>query len=82
MSHINVENIGVNTYYCSDSDANDEFKCQCNTGFDGKRCEDECLLECENDETCTSQINGTTGYKQWECKVSYQNTNRGLFFSD
>ena len=38
------ENIGTNTEYCFDSNGNDEFKCECNEGFDGKRCEDECSL--------------------------------------
>ena len=64
---IDIENIGVNTEYCSDSNGIEEFKCECNAGFDGKRCENECILECGDNGICTSQINDTTGTKQWEC---------------
>ena len=61
------ENIGKNTEYCSDSNGNAEFKCECNEGFDGKRCEDECFLECHNDGICMTEINSTTGIMQSNC---------------
>ena len=64
---INIENIGLNTEYCFDSNGNAEFKCECNEGFDGKRCEDECSLDCKNNGTCTTEINSTTGIKQSKC---------------
>ena len=65
---INNENIGNNTEYCFDSNGNDEFKCECNEGFDGKRCdEDVCLLECKNDGNCITAIVSTTGTKQPKC---------------
>ena len=64
---INVENIGINTEYCFDSNGSDEFKCECNDGFDGKRCEDECSLDCGIHGNCTTEINTTTGIKQWKC---------------
>ena len=61
------KNIGSNTEYCFDSNGSDEFKCECNEGFDGRRCEDECSLECGIQERCTTEINATTGIKQWKC---------------
>ena len=64
---INDENIGINTEYCFDSNASDEYKCECNEGFDGKRCEDECSLECGIHGSCTTEINTATGTKQWKC---------------
>ena len=64
---INIENIGINTEYCFDSNGSDEFKCECNEGFDGKRCEDECSLECGIHGSCTTEINVTSGIKQWKC---------------
>ena len=65
-----IENVGVNTEYCFDSNGNEEFKCECNEGFDGKRCEDQCFLECGNNGICTSKINISTGTKEWECFCS------------
>ena len=62
-----VENIGLNTEYCFDSNGSDEFKCECNEGFDGKRCEDECSLECGIHGSCTTEINTVSGTKQWKC---------------
>ena len=62
-----VENIGINTEYCFDSNGSDEFKCECNEGFDGKRCEDECSLDCGIHGRCTTEIDITTGIKQWKC---------------
>ena len=67
LTDINAENIGINTEYCFDSNGSDEFKCECNEGFDGKRCEDQCSLECGIHGSCTTEINGTTGIKQWKC---------------
>ena len=63
--------MGINTASCSDAKRNAEFKCECNDGFDGKRCENDQCLECVHEnQICTSKINGTTGYKQWECLCS------------
>ena len=64
---INIKNIGLNTEYCFDSNGNAEFKCECNEGFDGKKCEDECSLECGIYGSCVNEINGTTGIKQSKC---------------
>ena len=46
---------------------NSEFKCECNEGFDGTRCEYECPLECIENETCTAKINSATLIKEWNC---------------
>ena len=61
--------MGVNTEYCSDLNGNQEFKCECNDGFDGKRCEvSVCPLNfCKNNEICRSEIDETNGKKIWEC---------------
>ena len=64
---INNENIGINTEYCFDSNGSDEFKCECNEGFDGKRCEDGCSLECGINASCKSEFNSTTGIKESKC---------------
>ena len=61
-----IENIGINTEYCFDSNGSDEFKCECKEGFDGKRCEDECS-ECGMNGSCSTEIDITTGIKQWKC---------------
>ena len=66
MININIKNIGLNTEYCFDSNGSQEFKCECNEGFDGPRCEDECSLVCEKNEICTSEIN-VNGTKTFEC---------------
>ena len=67
MIVINKKNIGNNTEYCFDSNGSEEFKCECNDGFDGKRCEDQCPLDCQNGGLCTTEINATTGTKNWIC---------------
>ena len=64
---INIENIGINTEYCFDSNGNAEFKCECNDGFDGKRCEDICALDCGMNGSCANEINSTSGIKQSKC---------------
>ena len=46
---------------------NSEFKCECNEGFDGTRCEYKCPLECKENETCTAEINKATLIKGWNC---------------
>ena len=84
---IKNKNIGINTEYCFDSNGNAEFKCECNEGFDGKRCEDVCILECGIHGSCTTEINVTTGIKQWKCSCRdnftgnnnrYDNANSGI----
>ena len=45
-----------------------EFKCECNEGFDGKRCDEKCILTCAINELCTTGINEITGTKKWICK--------------
>ena len=63
----NIKNVGINTEYCFDYDGADEFKCECNQGFDGKRCEDECSLECNDGWACSPEFNDTSGTKRWKC---------------
>ena len=58
--------MGINTERCFDSDGDAEFECECNRGFGGKRCEDDCL-DCGINGRCVTQINSTTGIKQWKC---------------
>ena len=67
LTDINAENIGINTEYCFDSNGNAEFKCECNEGFDGKRCEDLCSLECGINGSCVNEINSSNGIKQSKC---------------
>ena len=67
VNDIKNENIGINTEYCFDSNGNAEFKCECNEGFDGTRCEDECSLECGIHGSCTTEINTSSGIKKWKC---------------
>ena len=64
---INIENMNINTEYCFDANGSAEFKCECNEGFDGKRCEDVCSLECGINGSCANEINSTTGIKQSKC---------------
>ena len=46
-----------------------EFKCVCNEGFSGTRCENKCPLKCENNGNCT--LDGIKeGIKQWKCLCS------------
>ena len=54
-----------NTEFCSDSDGNSEFKCNCHEGFDGQHCEYECSLECKENEICISEIESS--YQKWKC---------------
>ena len=61
---ISIEDIGINTEYCFDSNGNAEFKCECNEGFDGKRCEDVCALQCGingSEWKCMTEINSNIG---------------------
>ena len=64
--YIDIENLRVNTDYCYDSNGSSEFGCECNEGFSGRRCENKCPLECQNNEICTLEIK--KGIKQWKCK--------------
>ena len=56
---------------CSDNAGTQEFECLCNEGFDGKRCEHKCPLECKADEICISNIDSSNiyenAYQNWEC---------------
>ena len=67
MIDINNKNMGINTDYCFDSNGNAEFKCECSEGFDGKRCEDVCSLECGINGSCVNEIDSNTGIKQSTC---------------
>ena len=70
MIYIIIKNIGVNTEYCSDTNGNQEFKCVCNDGFDGERCEFSCPINCANDGKCLYKIDGD-GVMIWECECSF-----------
>ena len=71
MINILIKNIGVNTRTCFDMDGSQEFKCECNDSFDGKRCEIfNCPLNCENNGLCKAEID-EFGNKNWECECSY-----------
>ena len=71
--------MGVNTRYCSDMNGSQEFKCECNDGFDGKRCEiSACPLICENDGECKSEIKNITNIKEWYCECPAQFTGNRL----
>ena len=61
-----LKNIGNNTEYCFDSNGNAEFKCECNEGFDGKRCEEGCSLDCGINGICTTEID-EFGIKKSKC---------------
>ena len=67
MIDISIKNIGNNTRYCFDANDTDEFKCECNTGFDGKRCEYECSLECNDGWFCDTEFDQNSGIKRWKC---------------
>lgn len=55
----------MNTQYCYDNNGDEEFKCECNEGFDGKDCGDQCPLDCKNNGICKPNIIG--GTKKWIC---------------
>ena len=55
----------MNTQYCYDNNGREEFKCECNEGFDGKDCGDKCPLDCKDNEICITDIIGVT--KKWIC---------------
>ena len=60
--------MGVNTEYCFDMNGSQEFKCECNVGFDGKMCElSVCPLNCENNGVCSTEIDSITNIKLWKC---------------
>ena len=80
MTDINLKKIGINTKYCFDSNGSDEYKCECNEGHDGKHCEHECSLDCGIYGNCTTEINETTGIKQWKCLCTDNFT--GFIFDD
>ena len=66
MIYIIIKNIGVNTEYCSDTNGSQEFKCVCNDGFDGKRCE----FSCQNNGKSLYKIDGD-GIMIWECECPF-----------
>ena len=45
-----MKNIGNNTESCSDSNGNDEFKCECKEGFYANRC--ECFCDYNDYDPC------------------------------
>ena len=45
----------------------DEYKCECNDGYDGKICEFKCDLDCGINGICANEFDSTTGTKQWKC---------------
>ena len=48
-----------------------EFKCECNNGFDGKRCEIFiCPLDCKNGGLCNDEID-ESGNKIWQCDCPF-----------
>ena len=66
--------MGVNTKYCFDNNGSQEFKCECNDDFDGKRCEVSlCPIDfCKNNGECKSEINNITNIKEWKCECPAQ----------
>ena len=54
---INEKNLGINTASCSDVNGTQEFKCECNDRFDGKRCEIELPFQCEGNPCCENGPN-------------------------
>ena len=71
--------MGVNTEYCSDLNGNQEFKCECKDGFDGKRCEvSVCPLDCKNNGTCESEI--VDGRKIWKCDCQFPFEGKKIYF--
>ena len=54
---INLKNLGINTASCSDVSGTQEFKCDCNDRFDGKRCEINLPFECDGNPCCENGPN-------------------------
>ena len=71
LIHVIIKKMGVNTEYCSDMNGSQKFKCECNNGFNGERCENSgCPLNfCKNNGTCTTEIVG--GNLIWECDCPF-----------
>ena len=63
--------VDENTLYCSDSGGSSAYKCNCNEGFDGLRCQHKCPIDCEVDKICISKIDSSNidgkAYLDWEC---------------
>ena len=60
----------MSTNSCFDSNSTTEFKCNCKDGFDGKRCEEECSLDCENNGICVPEFksgSNSVSIKTWKC---------------
>ena len=62
--------VDENTLYCSASGGSSAYKCVCNEGFDGLRCEHKCPIDCKTDEICISKIDSSNiygnAYQNWE----------------
>ena len=58
-----------------------EFKCECNDGFGGERCEMSlCPSDyCKNNGTCINEINSITSTVQWICDCPLQFTGKIIF---
>ena len=65
--------MGVNTEYCSDLNGNQEFKCECKDGYDGKRCEvSVCTMNPTAHPCCGNPCqNGATREGQNGSEVSF-----------
>ena len=66
--------MGLNTESCSDVDGSQEFKCQCNDGFGGKRCEVAVCSSkyCNNSGLCSIKSNNDTDQLQCECNDGFE----------
>ena len=62
MNAPNPCNNGGQCFYSQGS-----ITCMCNEGFDGKRCEDVCSLDCGINGSCVNEIDSTTGIKKSQC---------------
>ena len=60
--------MGINTASCSDVNGSQEFKCQCEDGFDGQRCEVAVCSSnyCYNNGLCS--IEDDNGIKSLQCE--------------
>ena len=60
--------MGINTASCSDVNGSQEFKCQCEDGFDGQRCEVAVCSSnyCYNNGLCS--IEDDNGIKRLQCE--------------